>query len=302
MNTIFFGTEKFATIILQSLLDNPLFDISLVITQPDKPIGRKKILTAPPVKLFAEKNNIPIGQPESLKSYKLIPHTYDLAIVAQYGLLIPKHIIETPTYGTINVHTSLLPKYRGASPIQSALLNGDVKTGVTIMQMDEGMDTGPLLSQIEITILPDETYLEIDERMAHIGVTALTEAVSAFVAGKLKPQAQDDTKATLCKKLSRDDGKVDWQKITQEIYNQYRAFTPWPGIWTIWEGKRLKLLKISPSERILKPGVVEIFDNNLFIGTQDRSIAVHSLQLEGKPAMDVKIFVQGYKRIDTVEL
>ncbi|PLX26410.1 methionyl-tRNA formyltransferase, partial [Candidatus Parcubacteria bacterium] len=229
IKTVFFGTHDFAVTILQGLLDNPLFDIELVITQPDRPVGRKQKLQKSPVKKIAEKNNLKIDQPVSLKTYQLanLP-TCELFIVAQYGLLIPKNILEAPKHGTINVHTSLLPKYRGASPIQSALLNGDTETGVTIMLMDVGLDSGPILLQKNIDILPDETYLELDARLAAVGSEALSESIPEYISGELKPQTQDESKVTLCQKLSRDDGKVDWQKTTEEIYNQYRALTPWP--------------------------------------------------------------------------
>ncbi len=297
IKTVFFGTHKFATIILQGLLDNPLFDVDLVITQPDRPVGRKKELTPPPVKVLAEQHNIPIEQPASLKNYEV--KDAELFIVAQYGLLIPESIINTPTYGTINVHTSLLPKYRGASPIQSALIAGETTTGVTIMQMDVGMDSGDIILQREIDILPDETYLELDERMAHIGVELLNESMPQYISGELKPQKQNESQVTLCSKLSRDDGKVDWNKTTQKIYNQYRGLTPWPGIWTTWEDKRLKLLNIKPGSNKLNPGLVHIKNGILSIGTTDGSVDIFELQLEGKPPMDVETFINGYHQIDT---
>ena len=147
IKTVFFGTHDFAVTILQGLIDSPLFDIELVITQPDKPVGRKKELTPPPVKLLAQKHNIKTDQPSSLKDYNLKPNTYNLGITAQYGLLIPEKILNAPIHGTLNTHTSLLPKYRGSSPIQSALIDGETETGVTIMKMDKGLDTGPIILQ-----------------------------------------------------------------------------------------------------------------------------------------------------------
>lgn len=306
IKTVFFGTHNFATIILQGLIDNPLFEVVLVITQPDRPVGRKKELTSPPVKILAEKNGIPVEQPASLKNFKFQGNTctqaqisnFKLSVVAQYGLLIPKHIIEMPTYGTINVHTSLLPKYRGASPIQSALLAGEETTGVTIMQMDVGMDSGDIILQRKIEISPNETYLELDERMAHIGVELLNESLPHYISGELKPTKQDESQVTFCKKLSRDDGNIDWQKTTQKIYNQYRGLTPWPGVWTTWHDKRLKLLEIKPGIEKIAPGLVSIKDDILLIGTTDTSIKILKLQLEGKPPMNAKTFINGYKQIN----
>ncbi len=294
IKTVFFGTHHFATIILQGLLDNPLFDIQLVITQPDRPIGRKKELTPPPIKILAEKNNIPVDQPEKLKIEDVKLKTCDLGVVAQYGLLIPKKILEMPRHGVINVHTSLLPKYRGASPIQSALLAGDTKTGVTIMKMDERMDSGDIILQKEINILPDEMYLEVDKRMSHIGVELLNNSIPPYISGDIKSIKQNEIQATFCKKLSRADGKINWQKSTQEIYNQYRGLTPWPGIWATWDDKRLKFLEIKPSTEKLDPGVVSIKNGILAIGTADDSIEILKLQLEGKPAMNVETFINGY--------
>lgn len=297
ISVVFFGTHEFAVTILQGLLDNPFFDVKLIITQPDRPVGRKQEIQSSPVKLLAQKFNIPINQPESLKNYELLAIGYELSIVAQYGLLIPKSIVEAPKYGTINVHTSLLPKYRGASPIQSALINGETKTGVTIMRMDEGLDSGPILLQKEINILPDETYLDLDSRLAHLGVEALNESIPEYISDNLKPRTQDESQVTVCKKLSRDDGKIQWNKTAQEIYNQYRGLTPWPGIWTMWEDKRLKLLNIRPCDKQVEPGKVLIQHDILYIGTSDASIEILELQLEGKSVMNSKTFLSGYRKL-----
>ena len=203
-----------------------------------------------------------------------------------------------PKFGTINTHTSLLPKYRGASPIQSAIFNGEKETGVTIMMMDKGMDSGPILSQKTVDILPDETYIELDTKMAQIASELLLDTTLKYVAGTIKPQTQNEAEITFCKKLDRDDGKVDWQKTTQEIYNQYRAFTPWPGVWTTWNEKRLKLLEIRPSGKKIEAGQVQIENDTMYIGTKNTSIEIQKLQLEGKPAMDAQVFVNGYKNIN----
>lgn len=295
---IFFGTHDFAKTILQGLTTSPLFEIKKVITQPDKPTGRKQTLQKSPVKIFAEENNLQIDQPENLKNYNLEPNTYDLFIVAQYGLLIPENILNIPKNGTINTHTSLLPKYRGASPIQSAILNGEKKTGVTIMLMDKGMDTGPILSQKEVIIEDDETYIELDSKMAQIASQLLLETIPKYIDGLISPQTQSEDEVTLCKKLSRDDGRINWQNKSKQIYNQYRAFTPWPGIWTIWNDKRIKLLKVQLSNQKLASGQVKLESNKIYIGTSDLALEILELQLEGKPVMNSPIFVNGYKTID----
>ncbi len=294
---VFFGTHNFAATILDGLLQSPAFSVDLVITQPDRAVGRKQELQPSPVKILAQKHNLKIAQPESLKNYTL-PGDFEVAIVAQYGLLIPEDIINTPKHGTINVHTSLLPKYRGASPIQSALINGEKKTGVTIMKMDAGLDTGPILAQKKLKITGDDTYTTLDNKLAKIGLLALLKAVPAYIQGKLRPKVQDNSKATTCKQLSRDDGKIDWGKTAQEVYNIYRGLSPWPGIWTMWNGKRLKLLEIKIVNKKLKNGQVKIEDDSIIIGCGKKSIEILQLQLEGKKSMDAKEFLNGYKSID----
>lgn len=290
----FFGTHNFATHILKHLIADERFTVSRVITQPDKPVGRKKILTPPPVKILAQQHGIEVMQPESLKNVD--PELFsssDIGVTAQYGLLIPKAILEAFPHGMLNVHTSLLPAYRGASPIQSAILHGEKKTGVTIMRMDVGLDTGPILLQKEIEIGPDETYLDIDARLAEIGAQTLIEAIPPFISGELEPIQQDESQATTCTQLSRDDGQIDWTMTTQEIYNRYRAFLPWPGVWTSWQEKRIKIHSCAPSNLLLDPGLVSIQNGKMFVGTSDGSIEILALQLEGKPQMSVQQFLQG---------
>jgi methionyl-tRNA formyltransferase len=296
ISTIFFGTEHFAATILEGLVKNPLFEVRLVITQPDRPVGRHQDVVAPPVKKIAEKHGIPFIQPSTLKEFTL-EEKADIGIVAQYGLLIPEHILNAPTHGLINTHTSLLPKYRGATPIQSALIHGETETGVTIMKMDKGLDTGPILLQKELTIAPTDTYETLDVALAPLAIEGLTEAVPAYIAGTLKPIEQNNDEATLCREFTRGTGKIDWQKSAADIYNLYRGTTPWPGIWTTWENKRLKLLSIEPADVSLKPGMVETSKDALTIGTKSGSITVHTIQLEGKKAMDVKTFLTGFSRI-----
>ncbi|OGH60144.1 MAG: methionyl-tRNA formyltransferase [Candidatus Magasanikbacteria bacterium RIFCSPHIGHO2_01_FULL_33_34] len=296
MKVVFFGTHQFASVILQSMIDNPKINVSLVITQPDKPVGRKQDLKKSFVKILSENNNIKVEQPENLKNYNLVDK-FDLGITAQYGLLIPEHILNTPTHGTLNVHTSLLPKYRGASPIQSVLINGETETGVTIMKMDKGLDTGPILLQKRLKIKPHDTYTTLSENLAKISSQALSEAIDGYVEGKLKPQIQNNSLATECHELSREDGQIDWNKTSKEIYNLYRGLTPWPGIWTMWQEKRLKLLEIKESDKIIDAGKVIIEEKHIYIGCSEKSIELLKLQLEGKKPMNVIEFLNGYKSI-----
>ncbi len=290
---VFFGTHEFGATILQSLVSDGRFSVELAITQSDKPVGRKQILSPPPVKILAEKLGIPVVQPETLKNFHL-EGTYTVAVVAQYGLLIPEHLFTETTHGFVNTHTSLLPKYRGASPIQSALKNGDTETGVTIMIMDKGMDTGPILSQKKVMIDRDETYPELDRRLAEVASSLLTETLPRYCDGSLTSTPQDDTEATICKKLSRDDGKIDWNNTTKEIYDLYRGLTPWPGIWTSLNGSRVKLLKIKPNQQKLNPGLIQCAEDTILVGTGDGSIQILEIQFEGKQALGVNACLAGY--------
>lgn len=309
ISIIFFGTHDFAASILQGLIDSGLFEIDLVITQPDQPVGRKQVLTPPPVKILAEKYNLKIDQPITLKSYVLglksedIRYkTYDIGVCCQYGLIIPQIILDTFKHGIINIHTSLLPKYRGASPIQTALINGETETGVTIMKMDAGMDTGAILAQKSLSIDPNDTYTTLSEKLAKTAILCLPDVLQDYVSGKIIPQAQDNTLTTYTKILSREDGKIDWSKSADDIYNQYRGLTPWPGVWTTTSettsnlkiNKRVKLLKILPSNLKFDIGYWILDIDKLYIGCKDGAIEVLELQMEGSKVMDAKSFVNGY--------
>lgn len=294
ISTIFFGTHTFAATILQGLLNSPFIDVQLIITQPDKPVGRKQELQASPVALLAQKNNLRIEKPTSLKEYP-IPGHYQLGVVAQYGNIIPKQLLTSADYGLLNIHTSLLPKYRGASPIQTALMNGEKETGVSIMLLDEGMDTGPILLQKKIMIDPDDTYEILDKKLAELSITALLETILPYVEGRLLPQPQNHSEATVTNLLERDAGRIDWHKSADEIYNLYRGLTPWPGIWTTWDKKRLKLLKIKPSDKKSEPGLISLDNDSLTAGCATGSLDIRELQIEGKKPMDAKTFLNGYK-------
>ncbi|PIR74011.1 MAG: methionyl-tRNA formyltransferase [Candidatus Magasanikbacteria bacterium CG10_big_fil_rev_8_21_14_0_10_47_10] len=300
---IFYGTQQFAVTVLQVLLKSPMIEVGLVVTQPDKPTGRKKEVVFSPIKTVALQHDIPIVQPDSLKSWVPEMQDVDLAVVAQYGNIIPERLLSLPVYGTLNVHTSLLPKYRGASPIQTAILHGETKTGVTIMKMDKGLDTGPILIQEEITIDPDETYPQLDARLAVVGANLLARTIPPYISGSLVLAEQDNSAATTCTQLTRDDGLVDWQKSAQHIYNQYRAMTPWPGIWTTWNGRRLKLLRVKPADLgSSRPGRASAHDNAFFVETADGALEIVELQMEGKTVMTASQFLSGNHRIVGADL
>ena len=296
-NIVFFGTHTFAATILQGLIDSGLFDIQLVITQPDRPVGRKQELQKSPVKLLAEKHNLTIAQPQSLKNFQFSIFNFQLGVCAQYGLIIPESILNAPKYGTINVHTSILPKYRGASPIQTVLMNGETQTGVTIMKMDAGLDTGPIVLQKSLNIAQNDTYTTLDQKMAKIAILGLLEAIPEYISGALQPVPQDNSKATITKQLTREDGRVDWQKTAREIYNQWRGLTPWPGVWTMLGDKRVKLLKIKPISKNIDRGSVISDQNCLLIGCDKGAIEIEELQVEGKNKQTAREFINGYKKI-----
>jgi methionyl-tRNA formyltransferase len=302
ISAVFFGTQNFATAMLQKILTADFIELKAVVTQPDRAAGRKQDVSKSPVKILAEENNIPVIQPESLKNDLTtdIPDA-DIYLVCQYGLIIPKDIVEKPKFGSLNVHASLLPKYRGASPIQAAIINGEKETGITIMLMDEKMDHGPVLAQKKLSIDGNEDTTALSARMAEAGAELLISTVAGWVNGEVKAVPQEG-EPTFCRLLSKDDGKIDFQKNNSEIYNLYRGLKPWPGIWTVWNNKRLKLIKIAKSDREIPPGTVLAEDGHVFIGCLAGAIEVFELQPEGKNIMDAKSFVNGYRTFNNAAL
>jgi len=293
---IFFGTHQFAATILESVIKSGLFDIRLVVTMPDRPVGRNQELQKSAVKIIAEMNNLKIDQPSTLKSYSLPNDNYSLNIIVDYGLIIPQNIIEKPKFGSINIHPSALPKYRGASPIQSALMAGEKETAISIMLIDDQMDHGPILSQEKIKIKKDETYPELYSRLAVRASELLLDIIPSYIDGQIKPSTQKHEEATFTKILTREDGKIDFkEKNADEIYNLYRGLTPWPGIYTMWNSKRLKLLKIIKSDKKITPGDLAVAGKQVFFGCKSGSIEILELQLEGKKAMTAMEFANGFK-------
>jgi len=268
---VFIGTPEFALPSLQKLIEANFIDLRLVITQPDKPVGRKKVLTPPPVKLLAQKYNIPVLQPKKISNVKsqISNISPDLVVLVSYGQIIPREILDVPKYGCLNIHPSLLPKYRGASPIQTAILNGDKETGITIMLMDEKIDHGKIISNIKCQMSNVDTCESLSKKLARLGAELLIKTLPDYLSGKIKPKKQDHSKATFTKIFKKEDGHINWQKSAQEIERQIRAFYPWPGSWTIWNNKKIKIIEaevisIIPhkwGKNSLKPGQVFLIDD-----------------------------------------
>lgn len=292
---VFFGTSAPSAAILETLYNTEGFKIVGVITQPDRPIGRKHVLTPPPVKIFAQKNSIPVWQPESLKNFSVntLPPA-DLFFVFSFGQILPKNLLALPTHGTINLHPSLLPKYRGPTPIQSALLNGETTTGYSVMLLDEQMDHGPILYAEEININPNDNTDTLTERILSLAAQKLPQIIKNWVQNNITAVEQKHDQATFCKLLTKEAGKVDWQNTATNIYNQFRAYSPWPGLWTNWKGLRLKLLSILPSADAAPAGQVVLKNDTLLIGCKDGAVAVSQLQLEGDKALEYKSFLAGH--------
>lgn len=297
IHTVFFGTHDLATTVLQALIDAPHISVDLVVTQPDRPVGRKQVLTPPPVKILAEQHGIAVEQPTTLSELNTDNWDFEVGTLTEYGVMVPQNIIDQFPKGIVNVHYSLLPAYRGASPIQSAIRSGESTTGVSLMLLEKSMDTGPVLAQASYTISPDAMLEQVNDDLAHLGGALLVDTLPRYLSDDVAPQPQDNSRATLCTQLSRDDGRVNWNQTAREIYNQYRAFTPWPGVWTMWGDKRLKLLNISVSDVQIHAGSVEVEGGIVYVGTADGSIKIHELQLEGKSVMDSRTFVNGFGEI-----
>ena len=309
MKYIFFGTSEFGVIVLEKLVQAGYKPV-LVVTTPDRPAGRSLKLTPPPVKVAAQKNSLEVVQPTKPVELSLPKFEPDLFVVASYGEILPKEVLDIPKKGTLNVHPSLLPKYRGPSPAHTAILNGDKSTGVTIMLLDEKMDHGPILAQQEYPI-SNETFPLLRDKLAELGADLLIKTIPEWVASSIKAVAQDDSKATYTKIFAKEDGKIDWNRSAEEIERQIRAFTPWPGTFTYLKSQILKIVKASVlSQNLVSlsfgklretkfvPGAVFLTpEGKLGIQSGEDALVVEELQLEGKKPMSSKEFLLGHKAI-----
>jgi methionyl-tRNA formyltransferase len=291
---VFFGTPEFAVPSLQALIDGP-DEVVGVVCQPDRPAGRGQKLQAPPVKLVAEACGLHVAQPVKLKTEEfpaaLAAWRPDLAVVAAYGRILPARVLTTPHLGCINVHASLLPAYRGAAPIQWAILNGDHETGITIMRMNERMDEGDLLLQRATPIGDDETCGALQSRLAMLGAAALMKALADLPS--LTPIPQDHSRATLAPMIHKEQGAIDWQASAVVLARQVRGFNPWPSAYTTLRGKWLKIHVAHAEPGRGEPGSVVAFGERVRVATGDGILAIESLQLEGRKPLAAREFARG---------
>ena len=282
---IFIGVSEFGVPILESLVDNK-YNIVSVITFPDKPIGRKKEIDFTPIKKTAQEYNLPVLQPEKISEieYDIKKLQPDLFIVASYGKIIPKKILDIPFLGCLNIHPSLLPKYRGPSPIQTAILNGDKKTGITIMLMDEKIDHGPILFQEEMDINLDDNYKDLEKKLSQRSGLILVNILPQYFNNKIKAKKQNESEATYTKILSREQGEIDFKKSAQEIERKIKAFYPWPGTWFFLNKKRIKIIKAKATDKKEKTS----------LKTGRSFLSLEIVQPEGKKPMTGEEFFRGY--------
>jgi methionyl-tRNA formyltransferase len=297
---VFCGTPAFAVPTLDRLVEAGLA-VRLVVTQPDKPKGRGMELAPLPVKQRALQLGLPISQPDRIKNNEEFRSQLgalkpDAIIVVGYGRIIPQWMIDLPPLGNLNLHASLLPKYRGAAPIQWAIAKGESVTGVTTMRIDAGLDTGDILLQEEIPIASDDTAKTLAARMATIGAELMVETVRGLQAGTIHPRPQDHAKATLAPILRKEDSRIDFHLTAQEIRNRMRGFQPWPGAYASFRGKNLQVWKAQAAERRLAEGEIAVDGSRLFVGCGGGSaLELLEVQVEGKKRMPTSDFVHGYR-------
>lgn len=303
---IFIGTPKFGAIILDGLIQDNLKPV-LVVTAPDKPVGRKQILTPSPVKVLAEKYEISVLQSKKLltAARELSAVNPDLIIVAAYGQILPKEILEIPKYGSLNLHPSLLPRWRGASPVQSTILAGDKETGTTIILMDKKMDHGPIIAGGKLRIKNEKwTYRKLEEELANLGAELLIKTIPKWIKKEIKPAVQDEADATYTKIIKKEDGKIDWKKPAQEIERQIRAFEKWPGSFCFWpkNGQKIRL-KILKAETLIQSShgpfgalgkTFQASNNKIAVQTGKDFLIIEELQPESKKPQRSEDFLRGH--------
>lgn len=303
IRVVFMGTPLLSATIFEALLQKN-YNVVGVVTKPDRPTGRKQELAESPVKQVALKNNIPFLQPEKIDQVAIESiRTWkpDLIIVVAYGKILPPALLDMPGFGCVNFHPSLLPKWRGASPIQNALLSGETETGVTLMLLDRGMDTGDILAQVTVPIAPADTTPTLTDKLVTKGIELLLTTLPLWIERRITPKKQDETKVTLCQMIERSDGHIIWTDDAESIYNRYRALSPWPGVYTYWKKKddllRLKLIKLSyqkQNPQIASP-LATVFEIGDKVGVQTMTgiIFLEEVQLEGKTPLPIHDFLLG---------
>lgn len=296
---VFCGTPRFAVPTLDALVSAG-FPVKLAVTQPDKPRGRGLELSASPVKTRALELGLPVTQPEKIKHNeefrsRLASLAPQAIVVVGYGRIIPQWMIDLPPFGNINLHASLLPKYRGAAPIQWAIASGETVTGVTTMRIDAGLDTGDILLQSKIAINPDDTAETLAPKLARIGADLMVETLRGLQTGKIAPHPQDDSQASLAPILTKEDGRIDFQRTAAEIGNRARGFQPWPGAFTTFRGKNLHVWAARMATGSAPEGEIRLEDDRLLLGCgQGTKIEFLEVQLEGKKRMSARDFIHGY--------
>ncbi|MGC2160653.1 MAG: methionyl-tRNA formyltransferase [Silvibacterium sp.] len=305
MRIVFCGTPLFAVPTLRAVL-RAGHEVALVVTQPDRPSGRGMVFVAPPVKETALTAGLPVAQPEKIKKNvefraQLEGIAPDVILVVAYGRIIPKWMLDLPRFGNLNLHASLLPKYRGAAPIQWAVANGEPETGVTTMRLDEGLDTGGILMQRVMTLAPDQNSADVFPILAEMGAALMAETLDGLASGSIKPVRQDDALATYAPILTRDDGRMDFSKPAMIIYNRWRGFQPWPGAWTLLESKKLTAHRLMPLDagslpgEANAPGVLRVEQGRIFVGCGDETwLELVEVQLEGRKRMLAANFLRGH--------
>ena len=300
MKILFLGTADFACPSLQALLDSP-HDVLTVVTQPDRPKGRGRKLSPSPVKSVAQARGITVFQPEKIREPSAVEFLRSLhpeiMVVVAYGQILSKAVLSVPPRGAINVHGSLLPKFRGAAPIVRAILAGESRTGVTTMFLDEGMDTGPMLLRGETEIGPEDTAGTLHDRLAQMGAELLMKTLGDLEKGTLSLRPQDAAQATYAPKIAKEEEEIHWERPAREVFNLIRGFDPWPGAFTAWSGKRIKLFRaaLSPRDSAEIPGtVLETSGEGLIVAASGGSIVIREVQMENRPRMGVLEFLRGY--------
>ena len=300
MRIIFLGSPAFALPTLQALIDSP-HEIIAVVTQPDRPAGRGHAPTPPPVKTLALANQLRVLQPERVGELEVVEQLRtlepDVAIVAAYGQILRQRFLDLPKRGLLNVHASLLPRHRGASPIVAAILAGDAVTGVTIMEVVRALDAGPMVAKVEVPIVESDTAGSLEARLAEAGAQKLIEVLEPWASGEITPEMQDESLATYAPMLKREDALIDWSRPAVEIWRQVRAFNPWPVAYTTWEGEQLRILEASPldgnsGESI---GTVVPDRDGFAVQTGEGLLVVSWLQLAGKRALPADVFLRGQR-------
>ena len=297
---VFMGTPRFAQVALEALIER--YEIAAVVTQPDEEAGRGRKATLSPVKATALAHNLPVLQPPKVRQPEVVQQLRDLApaaiVVAAFGQILPPSILALPAHGCINVHGSLLPRHRGAAPVSAAILAGDSQTGITIMLMDAGMDTGPMLSQASLDIAADDTTASLTEKMGHLGAQLLLNTLPRWMAGEITPQKQDDSQATYTRLLRREDGRIRWTDTAEQIGRQCRAFYPWPGAFALWGERQIKVLQAHPAPAQYPgalPGTVVPLHAQAGVVTGDGVLVLEQIQLAGKRAMPIADFIRGQR-------